>query len=471
MMSVEKLIALAKVEEASSFKDDPPGYSPAVGNDIKLSLDQMNLSGNKGFEKIATRSVSPERAKRFSKCTRCEAEVELADYHYGCPKCINAVVCICQRCRDKIPRCQIHQIDLIKRALKGWPADLSWFDYVSPTPTKFDNPLIHALKTHDDNLTTIYAGDSSLLNARTYIGYTPLHFAAHLGLVSGTSVLLSHGALTNARDDRNNTPLIIAIELDQPEIVKLLLQNGANIHSVCGFKETTALHAAAANGFPTLISFFLEQGAIIDMPSGRGTALQLSCRIGSFKCSSILLEKGGNPNARSEDAVGEPPIISAVRNDSAELVDLLVKYGANVDLTFTSKDDEFTALFIAVSSNFVDMARKLLGYGADINAVSKRGVALLMRAAALGFPKMCEMLIENGADIDWVNAMGINAVLAAAGWGKEEALDVLLERGASGKPPKVCGGKWKTLENFFREPLSKETKGRIMKKLRAAKHG
>jgi ankyrin repeat protein len=66
-------------------------------------------------------------------------------------------------------------------------------------------------------------------------GYTPLYFAAHLGLVSRASILLSHGALTNIHDDNNLTPLVTAIELDQPRIVQLLLENRANIHSVCGF--------------------------------------------------------------------------------------------------------------------------------------------------------------------------------------------------------------------------------------------
>ena len=189
---------------ASQSEDDLPRYSTATPI---LSLSQMGLHSDRGFEKKVSESFKVANAKGFLiKCTRCEGRVASTTYHYGCPKCTASF--ICQKCRDKIPKCRVHQIELVQRTLKVWPAAPPWVDYVSTTPTKQDNPLICALKTYDNSRTTIYASDSSLLNARTYLGYTPLHVAAHLGLVSGASILLSHGALTNIRDHKNNTPLI-----------------------------------------------------------------------------------------------------------------------------------------------------------------------------------------------------------------------------------------------------------------------
>lgn len=342
-----------------------------------------------------------------------------------------------------------------------------------------DNPLIHALKSQDDNLTTFHASDESLINAHTYLGYTPLHFAAHLGLVSGATILLAHGALTNSRDDANQTPLLIAIGHDQPQIVSLLLQNNVNIHSVGGLLDTAALHAAAANGFPELVSLLLEKGALIDMLSGRGTALQLACRADSFKCASILLEKGGNPNAKCDGEFGEQPILSAVRNQNTELVDLLIKYGADINTTheFTreGKKERLSPLFAAVGSGFLAMATHLLRNGADVNLISQspspREISCLAKAAALGRVDMCRTLIDSGADIEWENDLGMNAVFYAAVLGREDVLDLLFEKGASGKPPtKLCAGKWKRIEKFFTKRVGKEAKSRILRRLRAAKH-
>lgn len=478
MMSGEKLNASA-AGGSSSFEDHPPEYSQTIGSDPKSLLDQISMGGDsKGSEKMATEHPFHTMYQLYSMCTRCKAPIEASQYHYGCQKCVHIIECICQKCWNGLPTCRIHHIDLVKRYLKARPTLPLWTDYISSIPTKHDNPLIHALKSHDDNLTTFHASDASFLNAHTYLGYTPLHFAAHLGLVSGTSILLSHGALINSRDENNMTPLVLAITLNQPQIVNLLLQSKANIHSFCGFPETTALHAAATSGSPALVSLLLDNGAIIDTPSVMGTALQLASRVGSFESASILLERGANPNARSEVPLGEPPIISAVRNQSTELVDLLVKYGANINLPYIGKQDEFTALYIAVTFDRQDMARKLIGYGADVNWRGKRDNTCLMRATALGWTKMCGILIDEGVEIDMENQVGMNAVLFAAILGAEDMLDVLLKKGASGKPPKICRGKWKSLESFWkklenrdvRKKLSRETKNRILKTLGAAKH-
>jgi ankyrin repeat protein len=40
-------------------------------------------------------------------------------------------------------------------------------------------------------------------------------------------LLLDHGANINARDDKGNTPLAIALEYKQPEMAKLLRDHGA----------------------------------------------------------------------------------------------------------------------------------------------------------------------------------------------------------------------------------------------------
>jgi ankyrin repeat protein len=150
-------------------------------------------------------------------------------------------------------------------------------------------------------------------------------------------------------------------------------------------------------------------------------------------------------------------------------VDLLAKYGANVNLPFVGKDGEFTALYIAVSLDLQNMVRRLVGHGADVNWCGKKGITCLMRAAARGFVEMCGLLIDGGAQIDWESDIGINALFLAAILGKEDTFDVLLERGASGKPPKVCNGKWKNLEKFCKGRVSKEMKGRMLKKLRSAR--
>jgi len=466
-MADEKLLALQDL----LLEDGPPGYSLAVGDS---SHPKSPIHTGSSFEKKATNPSNNRFSKYYSACKRCKSPMVPTDYHYGCRKNLTTTLCVCEKCHSKLPNCQLHQLPLIKRTLKPWEGLPAWINDISPTPTKLDNPLIHALKSQDDNLTTFHARDPSLINAHTYIGYTPLHFAAHLGLVSGAAIFLAHGALTNSRDDANKTPLLVAIGHDQPQIVTLLLQNNVNIHSVGGFLDTAALHAAAANGFPELVSLLLDKGAMIDMPSGRGTALQLACQADSFKCASILLEKGGNPNAKCEGLFGDPPIVSAVRSKDSELVDLLIKYGADVNVTHEYIHEEKTyglnPLLVAVTAGFRGIARQLLKNGANVNWRSNKEITCLIKAAGIGRAEMCRILIDSGADMNWENSLGMNALLFAAILGQEETMEVLLEKGASGEPPKLCRGKWKRIEKLFKKSISKETRSRILKRLREAKH-
>jgi hypothetical protein len=145
------------------------------------------------------------------------------------------------------------------------------------------NPLIHALNAPDNSRTTIYASDPSLLNARAHLGYTPLHFAAHVALYSGTSILNSHGTLTNIRGDKELSPLLTVIELDQPRSVQLLPQTARIfIPSMASVKSrlfTLLVLLLLVSSQPSSLSSTSK--AVTNMPSRRGMHLQLACRIGS----------------------------------------------------------------------------------------------------------------------------------------------------------------------------------------------
>jgi hypothetical protein len=78
----------------------------------------------------------------------------------------------------------------------------------------------------------------------------------------------------------------------------------------------------------------------------------------------------------SDGIFGEPPIIIAVRNHDSGALDLLVKYGADIDVS--AKDEEFIVLSVAVSSNPQDIVRRSLGYGTGVNTRRKQGARGLL---------------------------------------------------------------------------------------------
>lgn len=58
-------------------------------------------------------------------------------------------------------------------------------------------------------------------------GWTALHYAAGLGFADLVQPLIERGADVNAQDDKGKTPLRVAVEADQREVVKLLTNVGA----------------------------------------------------------------------------------------------------------------------------------------------------------------------------------------------------------------------------------------------------
>lgn len=68
------------------------------------------------------------------------------------------------------------------------------------------------------------------INTRDMAGWSPLHLAAKAGLVDVVRLLLDRGAEINARDDYGSTPLHRAVWHGRNEVVNVLIGNGADLN-------------------------------------------------------------------------------------------------------------------------------------------------------------------------------------------------------------------------------------------------
>jgi len=75
----------------------------------------------------------------------------------------------------------------------------------------------------------------------------------------------------------------------------------------------------------------------------------------------------------------------------------------------------------------IDMARKLIARGADVN---KTGWTPLHYAATSGHVPLIDLLLENHAYIDAESPNGTTPLMMAAQYGSTEAVKLLLESGA-----------------------------------------
>lgn len=93
--------------------------------------------------------------------------------------------------------------------------------------------------------------------------------------------------------------------------------------------------------------------------------------------------------------------------------------------------NDWTLLTLAAREDRREIARCLLGNGADANVTCKNGWTALMGAATNSSIQMTRLLVGNGAKVNMTDDGGITALMQAALNGNLEVVKLLLERDAN----------------------------------------
>jgi ankyrin repeat protein len=139
------------------------------------------------------------------------------------------------------------------------------------------------------------------------------------------------------------------------------------------------------------------------------------------------LKDGADPNIPVD---GKLPLVESARVGSISLVEMLVKYGANIDL----KDDTGQSPLFAASiyaKQTWDCIRFLVARGADINTYDESGNTPLMLCSIHNQPDLAEFLLGHGAKTDHPNRTGRTPLGMAMEYGMREVFNILLESGAN----------------------------------------
>lgn len=136
-----------------------------------------------------------------------------------------------------------------------------------------------------------------------------------------------------------------------------------------------------------------------------------------------LLRRGFDPDTL--DPKGLSGLYLALREPSPTVAAVLIEWPkANVEIR--TRDDE-SPLMMAALKGHLDLARKLIGRGADVN---KTGWTALHYAATGGHLAIIDLLLEHHAYIDAESPNGTTPLMMAAQYGSIEAVKLLLEAGA-----------------------------------------
>ena len=224
-----------------------------------------------------------------------------------------------------------------------------------------------------------------------------------------------------------NSAIVKAVENGYLEIVKILLEKGANVNLLTNDDvDATLLYIAMDQGTSEMVELLLENGAVVDELSFEyimGNRVSITPLLRAVTklihgwvpaqtlfhyhdIIKILLEKGANVNFQRYD--GATPLYIAVIGGYFETVKLLLENGADVDLPAVERIDykpiSITPLFKAVSKlqlepvprerslRYSDIIKILLQYGADMHKKNENNLSPL--DIAENNPEIKALLIE-----------------------------------------------------------------------------
>lgn len=236
-----------------------------------------------------------------------------------------------------------------------------------------------------------------------------------------SDVLLAKKSIQDAfinAEFRGNTPIMIAVTTKNKEMVKLLLDNGANINIKNKIDGYTPLILAVRVGDIKIAKLLLDHCADINIKDDEGkTAIRTAeyYRIGNNMVH--LLEEYG---AKSTQQVNNE-LFSAVNQGNSELVKKAIFDGADVN----AKIKNSTVLHIVGRSGNMEIAKILIANKADINMEVKDGITPLMVASYYGNIDIVKLFLDNGAKIGIVAKNGDSALSVAQDKGHQDIVNLL----------------------------------------------
>lgn len=271
-------------------------------------------------------------------------------------------------------------------------------DHVDVNSSQGDGATaLHWAAYWDDLLTAdLLIGAGANVNATNELGVTPLALAPSAAVVER---LLVAGANPNIATATGESPLMAAVRAGSVDIVKALLEHGADVNAAEKVRGQTALMWAVSQRHPDVVRILLDHGADVrirtrsnpqllytgessgagrnpadwvmeTIDQGGSTALMFAARQGDVESAKLLLAAGASPNEVAAD--GMSALVLASYSDHANVAGLLLNKDANPN----SAEAGYTALDTAVLRGDTELVKTLLSYGANPNSRISKGTPI-----------------------------------------------------------------------------------------------
>ena len=156
------------------------------------------------------------------------------------------------------------------------------------------------------------------------------------------------------------------------------------------------------------MDLLLKNGANIDARNEMNrTPLHNATELRKYEIIELLLDYKADIDAFQWP--GRTPLQIAIISNDKKATKILLKNGANPNLTSDLYEFQFTPLHIGISLQYFDMVELLIAYNADLNLKDRSGDPPMHMAIHKRNVKMMKLLQMNGASVNTKDLNGNNA--------------------------------------------------------------
>ena len=278
---------------------------------------------------------------------------------------------------------------------------------------------------HSDNII-----DENLINQ---VEMTPLVLACNIGNIPITKMLIERGADINANGELHSissgdepwplNPMIATIYHRHWDVMRLLLSHGANLNfgftdSATQYRFAPPLAMAVKSGAKDIVMELITAGADVNITTGMVTPIQLAAGLGHLEICQLLLDHNADPNLRCpyrhEHSISAFHIAAGAGHLSVVKV-LRGVMGSGINI----KHEMDSALAAAARDKRYEVTEWLLEQHADPNAATTVLGSTFLSAVQGGSVNIIKALLKHGADINHPGNRYGNALMIAADCSKD----------------------------------------------------
>ncbi|CAJ1068896.1 ankyrin repeat and death domain-containing protein 1B [Xyrichtys novacula] len=238
-------------------------------------------------------------------------------------------------------------------------------------------------------------------NARNVHDRTALHYAVAGRNKEAVQFLLQRRVKVDQKDKYGVAPIHLAAWFGSLEILKLLVQAGAE-QKVENEEGLNILHCAAINNHTDIVEYIVNDLQMKELDNNDKSghrAFLLAAKHGCVEMLELLLDPYNmatmKPNKR-----GDTPLHLAARNGHLDAIQLLLQ---SFDTRDEVNTDGETALYQAADNGHEGCVHVLLDAGCDPDILTTANCSALHPVAERGETSLVQLLLEYKANADFKN--------------------------------------------------------------------